>query len=82
MQNGKGVDLINSENRVVRMRTIPKAYAEIKANDPDTSFSMRALRKLVNNGQIPAVKINNKVLINLDLLMDMLACYNDGAICA
>lgn len=73
---------MNNDNKKVRMRSIPKAYEEIKKMDPDTSFSMRALRRLVGSGEIPAVKISNKVLINLDLLLDKLACYNDSATCA
>ena len=72
---------MNNANRKPRMRTIPKAYAEIKRLDPDTDFSMRALRNLVGSGQIPTVRISNKVLINLDLLLDKLACYNEAATC-
>lgn len=55
-----------------RMRTIPNAYKEIKAIDPDTDFSMRALRDMINKGEIPTVKIKSKTLINLDLLIDKL----------
>ena len=66
----------------MRMRTIPKAFEEIKQVDPDTDLTLRALRRMVNNGEIPAVKISNKVLINLDLLLDKLSCYNDDATCA
>ena len=66
------------------MRTIPKAYAEIKRIDPDTSFSIRTLRKLVNNGEVPAVKVSSKVLVNLDILLEKLSCgcYNDDTTCA
>ena len=53
-------DNVKNTNRLPRMRTIPKAYAEIKVLDPDTSFSIRELRKLVNNGDLPTVKISNK----------------------
>ena len=73
---------MNTENQRVRMRSIPKAYEEIKKIDPDTCFSMRALRRLVGSGEIPTVKISNRVLINLDLLLDKLACYNESATCA
>lgn len=66
----------------MRMRTIPKAFEEIKQSDPDTNLTLRALRRMVNNGEIPAVKISNKVLINLDLLLDKLSCYNDDTTCA
>lgn len=78
----------NDSNRIFsyapRMRTIPKAYEEIKKADPDTAITMRALRKLVNSGEVPTVKISNKVLINLDLLLEKLSCgcYNETATCA
>ena len=64
------------------MRTIPKAFEEIKQVDPDTDLTLRALRRMVSNGEIPVVRISNKVLINLDLLLDKLSCYNDDATCA
>lgn len=79
--NMKDENVNVTNNRLPRMRTIPKAYEEIKKIDPDTSFSIRALRKLVSSGQIPTVKISNKILINLDLLINKLSCYNDTATC-
>ena len=66
----------------MRMRTIPKAFEEIKQVDPDTDLTLRALRRMVSNGEIPVVRISNKVLINLDLLLDKLSCYNDDTTCA
>lgn len=62
-----------------RMRTLPKAYREIKKLDPDTDLSMRALRKLVSSGEIPSVKISGKVLVNVDLIFEKLSCYTDNA---
>lgn len=70
------------KEKKIRMRTIPKAYEAIKTLDPDTDFSMRMFRMLVKSGEIPTIKISNKVLINLDLLIDKLSCYNDTATCA
>lgn len=64
------------------MRTIPKAFEAVKQADPNTDLTLRALRRMVNNGEIPVVRISNKVLINLDLLLDKLSCYNDDATCA
>ena len=68
-------------NSPPRMRTLPKAYQEIKKLDPDTDFSMRALRKFIKSGKIPTVKIQNKTLVNLDLLLEKLSCYNDSDTC-
>ena len=76
------VNFTTEYNKLPRMRTLPKAYAEIIKLDPETSLSMRGLRRLVSSGQIPTVKVANKVLINLDLLIQWLSCYNDTADCA
>ena len=63
------------------MRTIPKAYEEIKQLDNNTCFTLRALRRMSVNGDIPTVKVGNKTLINLDLLINTLSCYNNDAVC-
>lgn len=64
------------------MRTIPKAYEEIKAIDPNTDLSLRALRRMVKSGKIPSVQIASKTLVNLDLLLEVLSCYNKDTILA
>lgn len=61
-----------------RMRTIPQAYAELKAADPDTCFTEYALRQLVLSGQIPTVRAGRKFLINLDLLFEYLGCREEN----
>ena len=65
-----------------RMRTIPKAYKEIKALDPNTDLTLRALRRMVKSGKIPSVQIASKTLVNLDLLLEALSCYNKDTILA
>lgn len=70
-----------NKNRTLRMRTIPKAYDEIKKLDNNTSFTLRALRRMCANGDIPTVKVGNKTLINLDLLIETLSCINNGTVC-
>ena len=74
---------MEKRNSIPRMRTIDNAYAEIKKIDPDTDFTIRALRRMVINKEIPTVEVGNKNLINLDLLIEKLSCgwYNDNAIC-
>ena len=67
---------------LTRMRTIPKAYEEIKALDPNTGLTLRALRKMVKSGIIPSVQIASKTLVNLDLLLEALSCYNKDTILA
>ena len=61
-----------------RMRTVPKAYEELKQLDPNTCFTLRALRRMVKNNEIPTVSVANKKLINFDLLLEKLSCdcYN------
>ena len=58
---------------IPRIRTLPQAIKEIQRLDGETCYSLRALRRSVNNGEIPAIHINSKVLINLDTLLDILA---------
>lgn len=72
-----------SKTNIPRMRTIDNAYAEIKAIDPQTDFTKRALRRMIANNEIPTTRIGNKNLINLDLLIAKLSgdCYNKNAIC-
>ena len=62
-----------------RLRTLPKAIEEIKKADPDTAMTMRALRRMVNTGEIPTVAVNSKKLINLDLLFKHISCCNTDA---
>lgn len=63
-----------------RMRTIPKAYEAVKQADPDTDLTLRALRRMANNGEIPCVQVGRKRLVDLDLLFDTLSGYNKSAI--
>lgn len=63
----------NRKNTIPRMRTIPNAYKEIKALDPNSNLSLRGLRNMIKNKEIPYVKTSaNKYLINLDILLDKL----------
>lgn len=69
---------MNKISSAVRMRTIPKAYDEIKRLDPETNLSSRAFRRMVGSGTIPSVKVDNVVLVNLDRALEILSCssYN------
>lgn len=57
---------------VPRMRTVPEAFQELKAADPNTAYTLRAFRAAVNRGEIPVVCVGNKRLINLDMFFEML----------
>lgn len=64
---------------VPRMRTAPEAIAEIKKADPNTSLTIRALRRMLNNGEIPFITVNSKRLINLDNLFEYLNNPSENA---
>ena len=71
----------NSTNNMPRLRTLPQAMEEIRKADPDTAMTMRALRRMVNTGELPTVAVNSKKLINLDLLLKHISCSNTDAFC-
>ena len=54
------------------MRTIPETFNELKKADPETAYTLRALRAAVNRGELPVVRVGNKRLVNLDKLFEML----------
>ena len=62
-------------NYVPKMRTISQAYEEIKTADANTALTERALRCAVKRGEIPCVRIGNKVLVS----MDAVAAYMNGS---
>lgn len=55
------------------MRTIRECIAMLRLDDPQTALTEHALRCMVKQGTIPAVKIGNKNLINYDILCAELA---------
>ena len=57
---------------MLRMRTINEAYKEIKNDDPGTSITVHAIRRLVVMGIVPSVKCGKKYLVNLDDLFETL----------
>ena len=70
---------MRSNNKTPRMRTIPKAYEEVKRADQNTSLTLRALRRMGNSGEVPCVMVGTKRLVDLDLLFDILSGYNNTA---
>ena len=56
----------------MRLRTVPEAYRELKKEDPNTAFTLSALRRLVKLGAVPVVLVGNKRLVDLDKLPDQL----------
>jgi len=63
-------------NTLAPMRGIHQAITELKASDPNTALTEKALRRLVTEGTIPSIKIGRKYLVN----MNVLAAYLSGNI--
>lgn len=55
---------MRSNNKTPRMRTIPKAYEEVKRADPNTSLTLRALRRMVKSGEVPCIMVGTKRLVD------------------
>nr|DAI49746.1 MAG TPA: Regulatory phage protein cox [Caudoviricetes sp.] len=63
---------------MARIRTIPKAVAAIKENDPDTYITAALVRRWVRQGVIKTVGCNSGYqLIDLDQLERYLECGAD-----
>lgn len=57
----------------MRMRTIAEAIDYMHQVDPETALTKNALRVLIRDGAIPAIRIGNKSLISLETLESFLA---------
>lgn len=55
------------------IRSINKAYEELKARDPETSISKKMIREIVNNEKIPNIKAGNRRYVDVDVLEDYVA---------
>ncbi len=62
-----------------RMRTAPEAIKEIKEKDPNSCLTLRALRRMMNTGEIPVISVNTKKLVNMDTLFDYLSAGDNTA---
>lgn len=60
-----------------RMRTINKAYEEIKAQDPDTCITRWFLQQLITGGAIPSKRAGKKWLVDMD---DVEEYFSKGAV--
>ncbi len=81
MQNGaqRGAELGQvPAAKPARMRTIPQALKELKAQDPNTMVTENALRTWVRKGYIPFVKAGKNHLLNMDALEKYLSCGDNA----
>lgn len=59
-----------------QMRTLEQAYLWLKDRDADTAITKTGLRRLVTTGQLPAVRVGSKYLVNLEVLEAFLSGTN------
>lgn len=59
-----------------QMRTIEQAYIWLQERDAGTALTKTALRRLVTTGQLPAVRVGSKYLVNLEVLEAFLSGTN------
>ena len=52
------------------IRTIDKAYDEIKARDPGTAISRELVRQMVKTGMVPSLSTGNRKLVDVDVLQE------------
>ena len=69
----KTLNTMTQTTSVPRIRTLPKAYEEIKNLDSNTSFTMAALRSMCRSGEVKTFQVGNKTLLNFDSLLEALA---------
>ena len=50
----------------MRLRTVPKAVALLREEDPDTPLSEKIMHRLIKQGYIPTVHSGNKLYIDVD----------------
>ena len=62
----------------MRIRTINKAYEEIKAKDPDTCLTLYKVRQLVTSGAVPSTKAGWKWLVDVGTLERYIERMTEG----
>jgi len=60
------------------MRTRDKAIELLRLEDPDTSMSRNAIDTLIKSGKLQTVKFGNKILLNYDALLEIIAAGVDS----
>ena len=62
----------------MEIRTIDKAYDELKKRDPETAISRYLVRQIVKQGKIPCIQAGNRKLIDVDVLADYVETVSKG----
>ncbi|MCL1986687.1 MAG: helix-turn-helix domain-containing protein [Firmicutes bacterium] len=58
--------------KLPKMRTIPEAIKELKTLDPNNSLTQSILYRLTKSGELPSVKVGQKTLVDIDVLISYL----------
>lgn len=58
--------------KIPRMRTVNQCADEIISADPQSGITSYRIRILAKQGKIPYTKCGNRILINLDRLLEYL----------
>ena len=52
------------------LRSIRKSFEIIKQNDPETAITVHTIRTWCKQGQVKSLSAGNKVLVDMDSLID------------
>lgn len=55
-----------------RLRYCKNAIEEIKASDPNTAVTEKALRKWINAGVLPYLKVGSRTMVDVDCILSLL----------
>lgn len=58
---------------MARLRLIRECFQVLKSADPDTSLTLRALRRLVEADVVPSIRSGRKVLVDYNQLLAYLS---------
>lgn len=59
------------------LRSIKKAYDMIRAKDPETSLTMHTIRTWCKEGKIKHLTAGNKILVDMESLMDYISMKSE-----
>jgi len=66
------MDISGERSNIPKMRGLAEAIDELHKADPGSGFTLHALRKAVNGGEIPCVRCGRKILVNMDKVFEYL----------
>ena len=61
-----------SNSTYPRVRGLSEAIKELHTADPDSGFTLHALRQAVNRGDIPCIRCGRRILVNMESVWEYL----------